>query len=108
MEKWVRDANTNATLDELYSKYFQKSLCPAGTAGDNCDRPCDPIHGTSDKRGVCVCESTKWTGEDCSIEVEEELNLIPGYMVIIAYTMLGINVLTILICAGWLLWQRNR
>ncbi|CAB9504877.1 acid type B receptor subunit 2 [Seminavis robusta] len=107
MEKWVRDANTNATLDELYSKYFQKSLCPVGTAGDDCDKPCDPIHGTSDKRGVCVCESTKWEGEDCTIEVEEELNLIPQYMIIIAYTMLGINVMAILLCALWLFWQRN-
>ena len=62
MDKWVRDAITNATMDELYFKFFQKALCPVGTAGENCELPCDPDHGAADAQGVCVCESTKWTG----------------------------------------------
>ena len=62
LEKWLRQAVTTATLDTLYSQYFQKALCPIGTAGDACELPCDPLHGQADKRGDCVCESTKWTG----------------------------------------------
>jgi ABC-type amino acid transport substrate-binding protein len=42
MDKWIRDAITNATMDELYFKYFQKALCPVGTAGKDCELPCDP------------------------------------------------------------------
>ena len=62
MEKLIRDAVTNATMDELYFKYFQKALCPVGTAGEGCSERCDPDHGAANARGVCVCESTKWTG----------------------------------------------
>jgi len=45
--------------------------------------------------------------DDCSIEVPEELNLIPDTMVIIAYTMLAINMTVIFSCAIWLYFQRN-
>jgi len=47
-----------------------------GTAGLNCEKPCDPAHGTADAEGNCVCQSAKWTGDDCKTEVPEELNLL--------------------------------
>lgn len=107
MKRWVFAAVTNATLDELYFQYFQKALCPVGTAGESCELPCDPKHGEADANGVCVCVSTKWEGADCSIEVPEETNGIPTILLFIAYAMLGINVLLIFCCAGWLFWQRK-
>jgi hypothetical protein len=106
-KKWMYDANTNATNDALYSKYFQKALCPVGTAGESCELPCDPDHGAANSRGVCVCSSTKWSGDDCSIEVPENVNLIPVSLKLSAYAMVGINVVTILAAAAWLAWQRN-
>ena len=45
--------------------------------------------------------------DDCSLEVPEELNLIPQYMLVVAYTMFGINVITIFGCGAWLFWQRG-
>lgn len=33
MKRWMYAAVANATLDELYFKYFKKELCPVGTAG---------------------------------------------------------------------------
>lgn len=106
-KKWMYAAVSNATLDELYFEYFQKQLCPVGTAGQDCELPCDPDHGTSDARGVCVCESSKFTGVDCSIEVEEETNNIPTGLKFTAYAMFGVNVTVIGLCALWLCWQRN-
>jgi ABC-type amino acid transport substrate-binding protein len=106
-EKWMYDANTNATNDALYSKYFSKALCPAGTAGESCELPCDPDHGAANSRGVCVCASTKWSGEDCSKEVPENVNLIPPALKLTAYVMLGINVATIIGCTIWLYLYRH-
>ena len=106
MDRWIYAATTNATLDELYFQYFQQSLCPVGTAGDNCLLPCDPDHGQADVTGACVCESTRWTGDDCSIEIPENLNSIPASFKAMAYAMLGINVLVIVICAVWLYFYR--
>jgi Bacterial extracellular solute-binding proteins, family 3 len=33
INKWIYAAGNHGTLDELYHKYFQKELCPIGTAG---------------------------------------------------------------------------
>ncbi|CAB9501374.1 acid type B receptor subunit 2 [Seminavis robusta] len=106
-KKWVYAAVANATLDKLYYTYFQKELCPVGTAGENCELPCDPEHGTADARGVCVCESPRWTGDDCSIEIPENTNKIPPSLKIGAYCMLGANVAVIVGCAIWLYCYRN-
>ena len=106
-QKWMYAAVSNATLDELYFQYFQKQLCPVGTAGSDCELPCDPDHGTSDARGVCVCESSKWTGDDCGTEVQEELNMLSTGLKVTAYAMFGINCVVIGMCAVWLGWQRN-
>ena len=107
LNRWVLKAVTNATLDDLYSTYFQKALCPVGTAGESCELPCDANHGKANSKGVCVCRSTKWVGDDCSIEVLENVNLIPGSLVGMAYAMLGLNVLVIVGCGLWLVWQRR-
>ncbi|CAB9524662.1 acid type B receptor subunit 2 [Seminavis robusta] len=107
LDKWMRDAITNATTDELFSKYFQKALCPIGTAGEQCELPCDPDHGHSNARGVCICKSSKWTGDDCSIEVPENVNSLSGDMVWAAYIMFMLNVFTIMLCAVWLYWKRR-
>ena len=40
----------------------QKTRCPVGTAGENCELPCDPEHGAANVAGICVCESSKWIG----------------------------------------------
>jgi hypothetical protein len=106
-EKWIYDSITNTTMDELYFKYFQKELCPVGTAGEKCELPCDPNHGKADDRGVCICTSAKYTGGDCSIEVEEELDLIPNALKIMSWVLLAINGLTIVGFAGWLFWKRK-
>ena len=106
MDRWIYAATTNATIDGLYFQYFQKSLCPVGTAGDKCELPCDPDHGQADVTGACVCESTRWTGDDCSVEIPENLNSIPSSFKAMAYVMLGLNVLVIVICAVWLYFYR--
>ncbi|CAB9515608.1 acid type B receptor subunit 2 [Seminavis robusta] len=107
LDMWMRDAITNATTDELFSTYFQKALCPIGTAGEQCELPCDPDHGHSNARGVCICESSKWTGDDCSIEVPENVNSLSSGMVWAAYIMFILNVFTIMLCAVWLYWKRT-
>jgi hypothetical protein len=107
LRKWIYDSVANATVDELYFKYFQKELCPVGTAGESCELPCDPNTGEADERGFCVCISTKWTGDDCSIEVPEETNLVSDSLLIMAWSMLSINCLTILGFSAWLYYQRQ-
>ena len=102
LKRWMYAAKSNATLDELYDKYFSINLCPLGFAGPNCDDPCDPSHGRSDRLGNCVCESTKWAGADCSIEVVEDTNGIPTVLVWIGYGMVVVNFCAIFICATWL------
>ena len=63
MKKYGQRAVDETVMDTLYHDYFAKKVCPIGTAGENCDLPCDPDHGYSDRRsGQCICESTKWTG----------------------------------------------
>ena len=107
IKRWMYAAVSNTTLDQLYSKYFKKLLCPVGTAGENCDKKCDPNHGTSNADGVCVCSSAKWTGDDCSIEVLENRNELSTGLKTVAYVMFGINVIIIFGCAIWLYWKRD-
>ncbi|CAB9510051.1 acid type B receptor subunit 2 [Seminavis robusta] len=106
LRRWIYQAQTNGTLDALYYEYFERQICPIGTAGEDCDLPCDPEHGV-DVKGVCVCESIKWTGDDCSFEVPENHNMIPDALRSVAYAMFGINVAVILLCAVWLYWQKD-
>ena len=108
MNRWIFAAVTNATLDELYFQYFQKALCPIGTAGEACELPCDPDHGEANARGVCVCQSSKWTGDDCSIEVMENTNMIPPVLKILAYCMFFFNMIVIIACGVWLYIHRKR
>mmetsp|Transcript_28462 Transcript_28462/g.69038 ORF Transcript_28462/g.69038 Transcript_28462/m.69038 type:complete len:719 (+) Transcript_28462:29-2185(+) len=107
LDKWIYQLVSSGTMDELFFKYFSKALCPAGTAGENCELPCDPDHGESDLAGKCQCVSAKWTGDDCSIEVLEEMNRVPPALKIVAYAMFGISCLVIAICLGWLGWKRS-
>jgi hypothetical protein len=107
LKKWMYSAVANATMDELYFSYFQKELCPIGTAGDKCELPCHPIHGAANEQGICECESQRWTGVDCSIEVAENLNHIQPLLKVIGMILLGINVVLVVGCAVWLFWQRN-
>lgn len=57
---------------------------------------------TSDRRGVCVCESTKWSGDACDVEVIENVNQIPPALKWLGYIMVGINFFAVLCCAIWL------
>lgn len=57
--------------------------------------------------GACVCSSSKWTGDDCSIEVQEDLNLYPEWVKATCYLYFSINALSCVICAGWMHWKRS-
>ncbi|EJK49773.1 hypothetical protein THAOC_31318 [Thalassiosira oceanica] len=107
LKKWMYKSVANATLDELSYDYFEVKFCPLGLSGPNCDQDCDPIHGLSDRDGRCICSSTKWTGADCSVEVEEDLNTYPPWEIAMCYSFFGINTLAVLVCASWIYWQRN-
>jgi len=106
MARWIFAAANAGYIDDLYSKYFHKALCPVGSAGKQCELPCHPVYGTSNVQGKCVCSSPKRTGDDCSIEVEEEVNGIPETLKIVAYVMLAVNVGVICICVVWLYRHR--
>ena len=41
VKRWMYAAVANATLDELYFKYFKKELCPVGTAGGKLENTLD-------------------------------------------------------------------
>ena len=105
-KKWMYDAIVNATNDKLYYEHFEKQRCPIGKSGDKCEDVCDPEHGTASATGECVCESSKWVGDDCSIEIEEDTNLAPPYLKRIGYAMFSMNMAVILFCGVWLHWQR--
>ena len=107
VKKWMYAAVANATMDQLYYQYFESHICPVGTAGEHCDQPCDPNHGTANAEGVCVCESIRWTGEDCSVEILENPNTIPLEWKAVAYGMLLLNVLAIAACGSWLWVHRH-
>jgi len=106
MERWMFAAKSNATLDELYDAYFSVNLCPVGKAGPTCQDPCHPAHGRSDRLGACLCETTKWTGEDCAVEVQEDVHDIPDALRVVGYVLVGINGSAILFCLIWLYWNR--
>jgi len=106
--RWIYQAKVTGVLDALYDKYFSVNYCPFGQAGEHCELKCSPTRGTSDRYGNCVCESTRWTGEDCSVEVVEDKHLIPRGLLWTSYAMVAVNFATVLICAIWLFWNRNR
>jgi Bacterial extracellular solute-binding proteins, family 3 len=62
LNKWMYAAIRNQTISALYFEYFEKKLCPIGTAGKHCELPCDPDHGHANAAGMCICESTKYVG----------------------------------------------
>ena len=62
LNKWMYAAIRNQTISELYFEYFEKKLCPIGTAGNHCELPCDPDHGMANSAGKCICASTKYVG----------------------------------------------
>lgn len=102
LDKWMYTAIADGSLDGLYHKHFEVMPCPIGTAGKDCSEPCDPRHGEADRNGHCICESTKWSGADCSVEVMENTNLIPSGLKIGGYVMFGINLAAILASFVWL------
>ncbi|CAJ1959354.1 unnamed protein product [Cylindrotheca closterium] len=102
LNKWIYAAISNHVIDELYFEYYEKKLCAIGTAGVDCELPCDPDHGSSNAQGQCVCESMRWRGDDCSVEVPQELNLIPPTVKGIAYSMFGLNAFLVLVGGIWL------
>ncbi|CAB9527849.1 acid type B receptor subunit 2 [Seminavis robusta] len=141
LKKWVYQAGSTGDIEVIRKRYFEAATCPIGTAGKDCDLPCDARkllhHGTSfstiavvvpdkeslsrlltdsihptengfaDAHGVCVCHSTKWSGDDCSIAVEENLNLLPTGLVNTAYTLVAITFVTAFGLALWVVYNRN-
>ena len=100
--RWIYEAKVSGMLDQIYHQYFSINYCPIGKAGVNCDLPCSPSKGMADRHGHCICESTKWTGDDCSIEVQEDKHLIPKSLSIICFLMIGINFFLCTVCALWM------
>jgi len=107
-KKWMRAAVANATMDRLHFEHFQRERCTVGTAGLNCEKPCDPAHGTADAEGNCVCQSAKWTGDDCKAEVQEELNLLFTPLAHGACALVGINHMLVPFCGWWLFCHREQ
>ena len=60
----------------------------------NCASYCDPNHGLADVHGKCICDSTRFIGEDCSIEIEESYNFIPDYLIKLGHAMVISNLAT--------------
>lgn len=67
LNKWIYAAISGGVIDELYFEYFEKKLCPIGTAGRDCELPCHPDHGASNAQGQCICESIRWTGSKSKV-----------------------------------------
>ncbi|CAB9511499.1 acid type B receptor subunit 2 [Seminavis robusta] len=105
--RWIYQAKVTGILDELYDEFFSIAFCPLGSSGVNCHLPCSTAHGLADRYGNCVCESTKWTGSDCTVMMEENTNLISTSLKIVSYIMVGINFTVVAICAFWLWINRN-
>jgi len=107
LKRWLYGAMGKAIPDDLYEIFFEKGVCPPGAAGENCELPCHPVNGQSNKMGICVCNSIRWDGDDCSNEILEDKNLIPKGFLIGGYVMFSINAVTIIGCGSWLWFKRN-
>lgn len=107
IKNYLYHAAFTGVLDELYNKYYSVQLCPIGKAGPNCDRPCHGDHGRSNRLGECVCDSTRYTGADCSTEVVTDLHLLSPGLLAWGYVMFGINAFAVLFCTAWLHWKRR-
>ena len=105
--RWIYEAKVTGILDYLYHWYFSINYCPIGKAGVLCDLPCSPSKGLADRFGQCVCESIKWIGDDCSVEVMENKHLKSRAMAIVCYIMIGINFVNVAGCAIWMWVQRH-
>ena len=62
---WVIRAKNQGWLDALEDEYLSINFCPLGKAGPDCLENCVASNGVSDRFGVCVCDSIRWTGDDC-------------------------------------------
>lgn len=67
--KWIYAAISKQVINDLYFEYYEKKLCPIGTAGVDCELPCDPDYGSSNAQGQCVCKSIRWTGGNVHFEM---------------------------------------
>ena len=107
INRWIYLAVQTTFVDQLFTKYFEFETCPLGYAGVNCTQPCNPNHGIADVNGVCICDSTKWSGEDCSIEILEDKHLIPKWQLNLGYVMFTWNVCMVVGCSIWLYCNQN-
>ena len=105
---WVYESKIKGIMDDLHDQYFSVSFCPVGSAGADCNEPCNPSRGISDRFGTCVCDSTRWTGADCSIRVEEDSNSLSTSLVTICYAMVAINFFLCGACGIWVFVRRKR
>lgn len=62
----------------------------------------------ADTNGECVCKSAKWSGNDCSIEVMEDPNMIPPILIKACYGLACINLALVAVCAAWVFKNRQR
>ena len=107
-KRWFVIAISNNVVDELYTKYYESIVCPLGYAGENCTQYCNPQYGRSNRLGICICDSTKYTGVDCNTIVEENTNMIPTYSLVIGYVLFTINVVLVIVCFLWLYTNRRK
>jgi gamma-aminobutyric acid type B receptor len=66
--------------------------------------------GNATNDSILLTCSLDWmfnTQDDCSIEVPEDLNMIPFALKLIAFVMLGFSVVVIVLCGLWLYVQWN-
>lgn len=105
---WIIRAKNQGWLDKLEDEYFNINFCPLGKAGPDCLQNCSASNGASDRYGVCVCDSIRWTGDDCSIPVEVKYNWLPKSLLWISYGMVALNLLVCLIFGTWQCIHRKR
>ena len=105
--RWIYECKVSGILKDLYDTYFSINYCPIGRAGKSCTLPCSPSNGLADRHGTCVCDSIRYTGSDCSIELKEDKHLIPSTLFIVCYVMIGINFMTVAICGIWMWLYRH-
>jgi hypothetical protein len=102
LSHWIYKAKMSGFLGLRYNHYFNPQFCPIGYSGTDCQQPCHPAHGVSDRHGHCICDSTQWAGDDCSIQVLENKNLIPTGAKITAYVFIAINFAAVAASVLWL------